>query len=273
MIAIFDSGYGGLTVLKAMMKFLPEYDYLYLGDNARAPYGDNDGETIKLFTSQAVEYLFNSNVRIVITACNTVSGIALRHIQQKHVKSPEIEKKRVLGVIIPVAQYIAKHHKKEKIGVIGTKATIESGIFQEEINKLMPDIKIVAKACPLLAPLIEENWHKKPEGISIMKKYLRPLKNANINTLILGCTHYSFIIPQIKKIMRKNVKIIDPGEITAKSFKDYLERHPEIEKLLRKNKKREFLTTGDPQKFKLFAEKMLGTKIKLPGKIKLTPTQ
>jgi len=269
MIAVFDSGYGGLTVLKPIMELLPDYDYLYLGDNARAPYGNHSDDNIRTFSEQAVEYLFSQGATLIIFACNTASSVALRYVQQKHSKMLLSENKRILGVLIPVAEEASKLSRVDRVGVIGTKATINSKVYEKEIHKFNSEIKVYAKACPLLVPFIEEGWHKKPEAISILKKYLKPIKSSNIDALILGCTHYPLMQQEIKRIMGKKVHILPSGEITAKSLKDYLEKHPEIEKTLSKNKKRQFLTTGTPQRFKEFAEKHLGMKIKTPKQVTL----
>ncbi|MFH1533520.1 MAG: glutamate racemase [Nitrospirota bacterium] len=261
MIAIFDSGYGGLTVLKPIMELLPEYDYLYLGDNARAPYGSHSQENIKKFSEEAVEYLFKQGATIIIFACNTTSAVALRYIQEKYLKGKNEKDRKILGVLIPVAEEVVKTTKSKKIAVVGTKATINSKSYDEEIHKLDPSIKITSKACPLLVPFIEEGWHKKPEAISILKKYLRPLKTHNPDTLILGCTHYPLMEKNFKRIMGKKVKVLTSGKITAKSLKNYLERHPEIESKLSKKGKRSFLTTDNPDRFKEFTQKHFGMKI------------
>ncbi len=265
MIGIFDSGYGGLTVLKPVMEVLPDYDYVYLGDNARYPYGSNSDENIKVFCEQAVEYLFSRGVTLIIFACNTASSVALRHIQQKYNK----DGKKVLGVLIPAAEEAAKG---KKIGVVGTKATIRANNYEVEVKKLNPEAKVYSKACPLLVPFIEEGWHAKPEAKSILKKYLRSLKSANIDSLILGCTHYPIMARDFKRYMGKKVRIVESGDVTAVKLKDYLKRHPEIEKQLSREGTRTFLTTDDSNKFKEFAEQQLKMKIKLPEKVVITPT-
>lgn len=269
MIAIFDSGYGGLTVLKPIMELLPEYDYLYLGDNARTPYGNHNEATIKKFTKQAVDYLFDRGAVLVIFACNTASAVALREIQQEYLNGKTEKNRKILGVLIPVAERAVKKTKNKRIGVVGTRATINSKAYDREIHKISPEIKIYSKSCPLLVPFIEENWHNKPEAISILKKYLMPLKTCNIDTLILGCTHYPLMQKSFQKIMGKKVNILTSGEITAISLKDYLKRHPEIEKKLTKNHTRAYLTTDDPLKFKEFTEKNFHIKIKTPEKVEL----
>jgi len=267
MIALFDSGYGGLTVLKPIMDLMPEYDYLYLGDNARAPYGNHSPENIKKLSSEAVEYLFKRGAKLIIFACNTASSVALRYVQQKYLKGDKKTEKKILGVLIPVAEKAVELTKSNRVGVVGTKATILSNAYNVEINKINSNIKIYSKACPLLVPFIEEDWHKKPEAISILKKYLKPLKSCNIDTLILGCTHYPLMLKDFKRIMGTKVKVLDSGEITAEKLKEYLERHSEIKSKLTKNKTRTFLTTDDPEKFKTFVEKHFGMKIKMPEKI------
>lgn len=267
MIALFDSGYGGLTVLKPILELLPEYDYLYLGDNARAPYGGHSPENIKKFSEQAVEYLFDRGATLILFACNTVSSVALRHVQQKYLKGRQEYKRKILGVLIPVAEEAVLASKKKRIGVVGTRATINSEAYEIEIKKLSPTAKVYSKACPLLVPFIEEDWHQKPEAVSILGKYLRPIKSANIDTLILGCTHYPLMKNTFKRKMGKKVKVLDSGKIVAEKLKNYLLRHPEIESKLTRGKGRGFLTTDDPLRFKKFTEKHFGMKIKMPEKI------
>jgi len=269
MIALFDSGYGGLTVLKPILKLLPEYDYMYLGDSGRAPYGNHSTENIKMFSEQAVEYLFSKGVKLIIFACNTASSTSLRYVQEKYLNGKDEQDRKILGVLIPAAEKAAETTKNKRVGVVGTKATINSKVYETEIHKINKDIKVYGKACPLLVPLIEEGWQNKPEAHSILKKYLRDVKNNNVDTLILGCTHYPLMIKNFKRILGRKIRIIESGEVTAQSLKNYLERHPEIEKKLSKKGKREFLTTDDPQRFKDFTEKYLGMKIKMPEKIKL----
>lgn len=278
MIGIFDSGFGGLTILKGFLNKLPEYDYIYLGDNARAPYGSKSQDAIYGYTRQAVDFLFKNGCRLVIVACNTASAKALRKIQQEWlVKNNPVG--RVLGVVIPVVEEAVEiegeiyesrlQFQRGRVGVIGTKATIESEVYEVEIKKLKKDIEIYSHACPLLVPLIEEGWIKKKETKMILKKYLRPLKEKRIDTLILGCTHYPFLINDIKRIMGKNCKVLNSPKIVAEKLNDYLSRHPEIESKLSKNKKRIYYTTDDPQKFKQFSKKFLGENIKRVEKIEL----
>ncbi len=276
MIAVFDSGYGGLTVLKPIMDLLPEYDYLYLGDNARAPYGNHAKETIQSFCEQAVEYLFDHGATIIIFACNTASAAALRHVQEKYLKGEKEQDRKILGVLIPVAEKAVETSRNGRIGVIGTRATVNSKAYDSELlkaaelhSKLGSKISVHSQACPLLVPLIEEGWHLKPEATSILKKYLFPLKSCNLDTLILGCTHYPFMLKQIIRIMGRKTKVLPCGDVTAESLKDYLVRHPEIESKLSKGATSKFLTTDSPARFQEFVQKNFGMKIKMPEKVSL----
>ncbi|MFC1599613.1 glutamate racemase [Patescibacteria group bacterium] len=263
MIALFDSGFGGLTVLKPLIKKLPQYDYLYLGDNARTPYGTRSQETVIRYSEQAVEHLFDQGAELIITACNTVSALALRHLQQKY------KDRKILGVIRPLVEQAAESTKSKRIGVVGTRGTINSNSYNEELAKLDPKIKVYSQACPLLVPFIEEGWHNKPEALKILKTYLRPLKSKNTDTLILGCTHYPLMHKYFAKYMGKNVKVPEPGKVVADSLTDYLERHPEIETRISKGSKREYSTTDCIDNFKQFANRELKLNIDKVSKVKL----
>jgi glutamate racemase len=257
MIGVFDSGLGGLTVLKALIKKLPAYDYLYLGDNARTPYGNKSQAVIYEYTRQAVAWLFNEGCYLIILACNTASAKALRKIQQEWLPK-HYPKRRVLGVVIPVAEATVERTRYGRIGVIGTRATINSKIYEAELNKLKPGLEIHVRATPLLVPLVEESWVSKPETNIILKKYLRPLKEKHVDTLILGCTHYPFLQKDIERVMGKNCQILDAPAIVAAKLEDYLKRHSEIETKLHKNKKRIFYTTDKAGRFKTNAQKFFG---------------
>ncbi len=259
MIAIFDSGYGGLTVLKPILELLPQYDYLYLGDNAKAPYGIHSPETVTEFSVKAVEELKNRGAKLIIFACNTASATALPHLKDEN----------IIGVIYPAASKAAESTKNGRIGIVATKTTVMSQAYEKALKGINKDLKIHSQACPLLVPFIEEGWHTKPEAISILKKYLMPLKSHNIDTLILGCTHYPLMLKDFKRIMGKKVNIITSGEITAQCLKKYLEENPAIEKSLSRKKSRKYYTTDDPKTFKDFTEKNLGMKIPMPEKISL----
>ncbi len=272
MIGVFDSGLGGLTVLKEFLKQLPDYNYIYLGDNARAPYGSKSTRLVYNFTVQAVDFLFKEGCELVIVACNTASAKALRKVQQEWLPK-NYPNKRILGVVIPTAEVVAdkinSKPKQNKIGVIGTKATINSNAYEIEIKKLCSSANIINKACPLLVPLVEEGWIVRRETKMILRYYLRPLKNKKINTLVLGCTHYPFLLKQIKEIMGKTCEVLDSPKLIVKKLKNYLKRHPEIEKKLLKKKKLVFYTTDDVEQFKELGEKFLKIKMKDVEKIKL----
>ncbi len=277
MIGIFDSGFGGLTILKKIIEENPGYEYIYLGDNARAPYGSKSEELIYQYTREATSFLMEKGCELIIIACNTASAKALRQIQQKWLPQNHPNKK-VLGVIIPVAEAAieAKKEQKEKdkkrknkIGLIGTQATINSQTYERELKKLDSNIEIFSKKCPLLVPLIEEGWIERRETKMILRYYLRGLKRERVNFLILGCTHYPILFEKIKGIMGEHCQIINPPEVIALKLKQYLENHPEIEKKIKKNKKRTFYTTDDPKRFKSFAPRFWEQNIKKVKKISL----
>ncbi len=205
MIGVFDSGLGGLTVLRAFLKHLPQYDYLYLGDNARAPYGNKSIEVIYEYTRQAVQFLFDRGCFLIILACNTASAKALRKIQQEWLTLHYADR-RVLGVVIPLAEVGVQVSRYGRIGVIGTRATIETEVYQQELDKLRGDLKVSGLACPLLVPLVEEGSAGKPETNRILKKYLRHLKDRKVDTLILGCTHYPFLQKDVERIIGEKLR-------------------------------------------------------------------
>ncbi len=260
MIGVIDSGFGGLTILQAFIKELPEYDFIYLGDNARTPYGNKSLNVIYEYTRQAVEFIFQRGANLIVLACNTASAKALRRIQQEWLPL-HYPDRRVLGVVIPLAEEAVEASRYGRIGVIGTRATIESKVYDQELLKLETSLNIYGQPCPLLVPLVEENWAGKPETNMILKKYLRPLKSTHIDTLILGCTHYPFLKKNIERIMGKNCHVLDAPGIVADKLVDYLHRHPEIEEKLQKDKKRSFYTTDDAERFRDFGEKFLGQRI------------
>lgn len=276
MIGIFDSGIGGLTVTREVLKQLPEYQLLYLGDTARMPYGNRSQELIHQFTEQAVDYLFKQGCELVILACNTASAEALRKIQQEWLpafvptavgtsagKPKHYSSKRVLGVIRPVVEEAVKISRFGRIGVVGTTATISSNAYVRELQALKPEVKVFQQDCPLLVPLVEEGWQKRPETMKILRYYLRPLKKQRIDTLILGCTHYPILLKQFQNGAGKSIKVFDPAQVVAEKLKDYLARHPEIEQKLVKGKAHRFLVTDITEVFAKNAEAWLGQKIKL----------
>ncbi|MCU0678839.1 MAG: glutamate racemase [Planctomycetes bacterium] len=273
MIGVFDSGLGGLTVLRELLRELPQYDYAYLGDNARAPYGNKSQTVIYGYALEAVDFLFKQGCGLAIIACNTASAKALRRLQREWLPQA-YPGRRVLGVVIPAAEIAAaelktgKNKKPIRLGVIGTRSTIESAVYETEIKKTLAaeptwpkQLEIYAQACPLLVPLVEEGWTGKPETKTILKKYLRPLKEKKISVLILGCTHYPFLAADIGRIMGKGVKIIDTPRAVAVKLKSYLRRHPEIESQLKKNGGIKYFTSDEPGRFKTLAQKFIGGRI------------
>lgn len=260
MIGIFDSGVGGLTVLKSLLKYLPDYDYVYLGDNARTPYGNKSKEEVYEYTRQAVDFLFKQGCDLIIIACNTASALALRKIQQEYLPK-KYPGKKILGVVRPMAEAIAVNKKFKKIGIIGTKATIKSKIYPREIKILNPKLKIFCQSAPLLVPLIESGWNDEQEIKTTLEKYLRPLKKAKIDLLVLGCTHYPYLEKQICQVMGKACNIYNSGEIVALSLKNYLQRHPELAIVWHPKPKLVFYTTGGVGAFKLIGDRFLGKKI------------
>lgn len=259
MIGVFDSGFGGLTILQGFLSLLPKYDYMYLGDSARAPYGSHSHESVKRFTEEGVLYLMEHGCDLVIIACNTASANVLRELQDEYLVKPKITDKKILGVIRPMVEEAGTISKNGHIGVVGTRGTIKSKSYETELHKINPELKVYTQACPLLVPLIEEGWADKPETRMIIKKYLLPLKGCNIDTLILGCTHYPFLYKDFRRIMGKNVQIPHPGEIIAESLRKYLKKHSEIESRLGKNGKRFYMTTDDTERFRTIGEKFLGS--------------
>ena len=262
-IGIFDSGFGGLTVLKEIVSELPEYDYIYLGDNARAPYGSRSYDTVYQYTLECVEQLFNMGCHLVVLACNTASAKALRTIQQKDL--PKLAPhKRVLGVIRPTTEIIGKHSKTGHVGVLGTQGTVNSGSYLVEIEKFFPNLKVYQEACPMWVPLIENNEFENEGADFFIKKYVDELmaQQKKIDAVILACTHYPLIQDKIKKYLPANVDLLSQGSIVAKGLKNYLERHPEIEKECSKNKSLHFYTTDLPETFDKAASLFYGETVK-----------
>lgn len=261
-IGIFDSGYGGLTVLKEIKKVLPDYEYLYFGDNARTPYGPRSFQTIYEYTLECVKYLFNQDCPLIILACNTASAKALRTIQQKDL--PKLDpSRRVLGVIRPTAETIGNFSNTRKIGVLGTTGTIQSGSYLIEIEKQFPDLDIYQQACPMWVPLVEYGEYSDGGADYFVKKYLSEIfeQEANIDTLLLACTHYPLLIDKIKQHTSDDISIINQGVIVADSLADYLERHPEIKDRCQLNENCRFLTTDSPDSFNAHAKEFFGESI------------
>ena len=250
-IGIFDSGYGGLTILHGIRQLLPEYDYLYLGDNARAPYGPRSFDVVYEFTRQAVVKLFEMGCHLAILGCNTASAKALRTIQQHDLPLWDAER-RVLGVIRPTAEVIGSLTKTRHVGVLATEGTIKSESYNLEIRKLYPDIQVSGVACPFWVPLVEYNEADSPGADYFVKKRIDQIMrlDAEIDTLILGCTHYPLLMPKILKYLPQGVRVVPQGEYVAESLKSYLERHPQIEQRCARNGRVNYLTTENPEKFK-----------------------
>lgn len=249
-IGVFDSGYGGLTILNQFTDLLPKYDYIYLGDNARTPYGTRSYDVVYEFTLQSVQKLFEMGCQLVILACNTASAKALRTIQQKDL--PLIDSsRRVLGVIRPTVEVLGDITQTKHIGILGTEGTIQSESYPIEIQKLFPNIKVTGEACPMWVPLVENNEHRSDGADYFIKKNIDHIlrSDADIDTLILACTHYPLLLDKIRKYVPANIQIISQGEIVAKSLKTYLEAHPEMEAKCTKNGTRQFYTTESTQKF------------------------
>ena len=250
-IGVFDSGYGGLTILHGIRQLLPDYDYIYLGDNARAPYGSRSFDVVYQFTRQAVMKLFESGCQLVILGCNTASDKALRSIQQNEL--PKLDpQRRVLGVIRPTAEVIGKLTHSRHVGVLATEGTIKSHSYKLEIQKLWDDVTVTGIPCPLWVPIIENNEADTPGADYFVKKRIDLIleRDPQIDTLILGCTHYPILMPKIRKHVPENVQIVAQGEYVAESLQDYLRRHPDMEQRCTKHGTVRYLTTENPEKFK-----------------------
>ncbi|NIG57316.1 glutamate racemase [Chitinophaga sp. Cy-1792] len=261
-IGVFDSGYGGLTVLKEIVAELPQYDYIYLGDNARAPYGNRGFDTIHTYTLQCVKKLFDMGCPLVVLACNTASAKALRTIQQKDL--PHIAPdKRVLGVIRPTTEMVGTITQSNEVAILATNGTVSSQSYPIEIAKFFPDVKVFQQACPMWVPLIENNEHENEGADYFVKEYLDKIlsQSNNIDTLVLACTHYPLLLRKIKQHLPAGITVLAQGKIVARSLKDYLHRHPEMEQRLTKTGTRSFNTTDDPGIFDQMAEIFFGQKV------------
>lgn len=263
-IGVFDSGYGGLTILHSIRQLLPEYDYVYLGDNARAPYGTRSFDVVYEFTRQAVVKLFEMGCHLVILGCNTASAKALRTIQQHDLPSLD-SNRRVLGVIRPTAEVIGSLTKNRHVGLLATEGTVKSESYQLEIQKFFPDIQVSGIACPFWVPLVEYNEADSPGADYFVKKRLDALaqKDPLIDTIILGCTHYPLLMPKIEKYKRPGVRIVAQGEYVANSLNDYLKRHPEMNAKCTKTGTCQYFTTENPIRFQEQAQVFLHEKIQV----------
>ena len=261
-IGVFDSGYGGLTILDKIREVLPEYDYIYLGDNARAPYGTRSFEVVYEFTRQAVNKLFDMGCHLVILACNTASAKALRSIQMNDL--PQIDPaRRVLGVIRPTVECVGEISKNQHIGVLATAGTIKSESYPLEIHKLFPEIQVSGTACPMWVSLVENNESQDEGADYFIRKYIDKLlsKDPQIDTVILGCTHFPILLPKIRQYIPDHISVIAQGEYVAESLKDYLKRHPEMDAKCTKNGNCQFYTTEAEEKFSESASTFLKQQI------------
>lgn len=261
-IGVFDSGYGGLTILDKIREVLPEYDYIYLGDNARAPYGTRSFEVVYEFTRQAVNKLFDIGCHLVILACNTASAKALRSIQMNDL--PGIDPaRRVLGVIRPTVECVGEISKNQHIGVLATAGTIKSESYPLEIHKLFPEIQVSGTACPMWVSLVENNESQDEGADYFIRKYIDQLlsKDPQIDTVILGCTHFPILLPKIRQYIPEHISVIAQGEYVAESLKDYLKRHPEMNAKCTKNGNCQFYTTEAEEKFSESASTFLKQQI------------
>ncbi|MBU0706126.1 glutamate racemase [Patescibacteria group bacterium] len=269
MIGIFDSGFGGLTVMKEYLKKYPDFDYVYLGDQANAPYGPHSRERVEALTLKNIDYLVKQGCKLIIVACNTASADALRVVQQKYKGKPVI-----LGVIVPAVEAAFKQSRFGNIGVIGTRGVIKSGAYERELAKYgvlyaptdkraRKEVKVYSQACPLLVPLIEEGILSHPATRMILRNYLRPLKNANIDTLILGCTHYPLLQKEIARMMGKNCIVISSAKAAVDAIEPYFKAHPDLLKKISKKGGRQYLTTDCPERFAEIGGRFLGEKIEV----------
>ncbi|WP_321479038.1 glutamate racemase [uncultured Bacteroides sp.] len=263
-IGVFDSGYGGLTILEEIRKSLPEYDYIYLGDNARTPYGTRSFEIVYEFTRQAVTKLFEMGCHLVILACNTASAKALRNIQMNDLPLMDPQR-RVLGVIRPTVESIGNITQSRHIGILGTIGTIKSESYPLEIHKLYPDIVVNGEACPMWVPLVENNESENSGADYFIEKNINSIiqQDPLIDTIILGCTHYPLLLPKIEKYTPEGIRIIAQGEYVARSLKNYLHRHPEIETKCTKGRETLFCSTEAEEKFSESASIFLKEKIRV----------
>lgn len=259
-IGVFDSGLGGLLIARSIIEALPQYDYLYLGDTARVPYGTRSRDIIYHFTREAVDYLFRQGCGLIVIACNTASADALRRVQQEYLPV-NYPSRRVLGVLIPAAEEAAAASKRGPIGVLATQATVHSGAFLREIRKLRPDAAVVQQAAPLLVSLIEMDGIKFARPI--LSEYLQPFADAGVDTLILGCTHYPVLKDQIRELLPASVKIVDQNDVVPAKLVDYLQRHPEIESTLTRSGLRTFQVTDLTHSAESFAEMLFAHRVHL----------
>lgn len=257
-IGIFDSGYGGLTIYSEIRRLMPQYDYMYIGDNARAPYGTRSFDVVYEFTRQAVNFLFRSGCHLVILACNTASAKALRNIQQLDLPSMD-PARRVLGIIRPTVESVGDITKTRHVGVLATEGTIRSMSYPLEIKKLFPDIVVTGKACPMWASLVEADEHLTPGADYFVQRDVEALlaKDPQIDTIILGCTHYPMLLDRVRLFVPENIKLLTQGEAVALSLQNYLSRHTDLEQRCTKGGETIFYTTESDERFREQASRFL----------------
>jgi glutamate racemase len=262
-IGIFDSGYGGLTILKDIVDKLPQYDYIYMGDNARTPYGTRSFDTVYHYTLECVQWFFKQGCSLIVLACNTASAKALRTIQQNDLESIAPGKK-VLGVIRPTTELTGMYTQTNKVGVLATTGTVLSGSYPIEINKFFPQVQVYQQACPMWVPLVENDEYNTPGADYFVKESINKLlqQAPGIDTILLGCTHYPLLMPKIQQYLPAGIKVVSQGAIVATSLTDYLLRHPEIEQECSKSGKVTFYTTDSAENFNKAAAIFFGKEVK-----------
>jgi glutamate racemase len=256
MIGIFDSGIGGLTVVKSLMEQLPGYDLIYFGDTARTPYGSKSPETVIRYSLENTDFLLQQGAKIIVMACNTASSVAADPVR-------ETFKVPIFEVVTPAAEISTQASRKLRVGIIGTRATVKSGIYEKKIKAIRPEAKVYSAACPLLVPLVEEGWLKKPETVMIIKKYLHPLKVRQIDTLILGCTHYPLLKDKIQRKIGKRVAVIDSSIAVSEKVKDFLRNHPDVDHRLGKEGEFRLFVSDVTDQFEKIARATLNKKVLL----------
>ena len=294
MLGVFDSGFGGLPVLRAIRDALPDLAITYLGDNARTPYGDRSRESVTEFTKECCTVLFERGCSLIILACNTASADTLRELQQNwlptlghrtldvgqrnKIPSPKSSHrdlrqvpspKNILGVVRPLAEEAVLRTKTGRIAVVGTRSTVASGAYVHELTHLRPDVTVMQQACPLLVPLVEEGWEQKPEARKILRTYLRPVKAANPDVLILGCTHYEILYPVFRKMMGRRCMVLHSPTVVARKLGEYLVAHPEYDGTIPRTGEVVFLTTGDPERFAQLGSRFYGRRIAKVAHVRL----
>lgn len=261
MIGIFDSGAGGLTTLKELRRILPDYDFIYFGDTARFPYGSKSTAQLRQYALEDADFLLGKGAKLIVIACNSASAVAADYLRGC-LKLP------VLDVVAPAIEAAKQATRRGRIGVIGTKATTQSGIYDRLLMDMGKNLLVVSRATPMLVPLVEERWWKYPESMRIIRRSLKPLKDARVDTLILACTHYPFLQPLIQRVMGKTVKIVNPAESTAAFVKNFLEQNPAIDTGLSKNSHSLFYVSSDPKHFQETARWWLGERVEIIETVK-----